>query len=212
MRIGTWELRNIRDTILSDLYKKSETQLTERKTEIAKENREYFLEPLATTIRELPPELIAHTKTYSVKIKYEPDSCAENNVVESWVYHADAPIINPVDNYSKITTSSYYAQVPDQTLDPRLHSKAETLCKDILKVRAERAAMSEYLVSTTARESGSLQLRKTWPESLHRFLPAEPVKVPRKYTGTGTQKVEVDKPIVPDSLNIRLTENLLEEL
>jgi hypothetical protein len=209
MKIGNWELRNIRDKILNELYKKSENALDVRKTGIAKQNRDYFLNPLATTIQNLPEQLLAHSKVYSVSIKYEPTTETEDNVIENWNYHSEAPIINPVDNFS--TASSYYG-VPAQTLDPRLHSTAEILCKDILKVRVERRTMTKYLDSTMARYTGSLQLRKVWPESLHKHLPPEPVKTPRKYKKVGIKKVEVADPAVPNSLNIRLTENLLEEM
>ena len=207
MRIGQWELRGIRDKILNDLYDKPEKDLASRKARIAEQNREYFLEPFMSTLSTLPDALIAHNKEYNLQINYGNDLDENKKVKEIWAYRSDKPLINPM-----IPAESYYNQIPAQPLDTRLHEVAEILCKDILHIRAERVAMSEYLITTTERESGSLQLRKTWPESLHRFLPAEPVKVPRKYTGTGTQKVEVDKPIVPDSLNIRLTENLLEEL
>jgi len=207
MKIGQWELRNIRDKILNELYKKSENALDLRRTNIAIENRDYFLNPLATTIQNLPEQLLAHSKVYSVSIKYEPTTETENNVIENWNYHSEAPIINPVDNFS--TISSYYG-VPAQTLDPRLHSKAETLCKDILKVRVEKRTMTRYLDSTMEKYTGSLQLRKVWPESLHKHLPPEPVKIPRKSKGTGTKKVEVVDPEVPASLNTRLTENLFE--
>jgi len=207
MRIGQWELRGIRDKILNDLYDKPEKDLASRKARIAEQNREYFLEPFMSTLSTLPDALIAHNKEYNLQINYGNDLDENKKVKEIWAYRSDKPLINPM-----IPAESYYNQIPAQPLDTRLHEVAEILCKDILHIRAERAAMSEYLITTTERESGSLQLRKTWPESLHRFLPAEPVKVPRKSTGTGTQKVEVDKPVVPDSLNIRLTENLLEEI
>mgnify|MGYP006151577683 CR=1 FL=1 len=46
MRIGSWELRSIRERILRDLYEKREAEFEARKVEIAKQNREYFIEPL----------------------------------------------------------------------------------------------------------------------------------------------------------------------
>ena len=84
------------------------------------------------------------------------------------------------------------------------------LFERILELRAEKKEQSDYLIETTTLESGSLQLRKTWPASLHKYLPPEPIKLPKKSKGTGTNKTEVYKPKVPDSLNTRLTENLLE--
>ncbi len=207
MRIGSWELRNIREKILRDLYEKPEKDLDARKTRIAQQNREFFIEPLMSTLSALPDEMISHNNQYIVKINYGDDPDEEKRVNERWIYRSDKPIFNP-----KSVDASQYVTSPEQRLDTRLHEDAEILCKDILHLRAEKKEQSDYLIDTTTRESGSIQLRKTWPESLHKYLPAEPVKIPRKFKGTGTKRVEVGKPVVPDSLNIRLTENLLEDI
>lgn len=205
MRIGQWELRSIRDRILRDLYEKPESDLTARKIRIAQQNREFFIEPLMSTLSALPDEMISHNNEYILKINYGNDPEENKRVKENWVYRSDKPIINP-----RRLDGNTYNSSPEQELDKRLYEDAEILCKDILHLRAMKKEQSDYLVQTMDRESGSLQLRKTWPEYLHKYLPPEPVKVPRKTKGTGTKKVEEDKPVVPDSFQTRLTENLLE--
>ena len=100
MRIGDYELRNIREKILTDLYGKSEEKFENRKEAIAKQNREYFIEPLMSTIVSLPVELIAHTNQYSVKIKYTSPSAdkKENpDIIENWGFRSNKPIPNPKD-------------------------------------------------------------------------------------------------------------------
>ena len=54
------------------------------------------------------------------------------------------------------------------------------MCEEILKLNKEKADMSNYLADTTRRYKGSVQLRKIWPGSLHKYLPPEPVKIPKK--------------------------------
>ena len=205
MRIGQWELRSIRERILRDLYERPENDLTARKVRIAQQNREFFIEPLMSTLSALPDEMVSHNNEYILKINYGNDPEENKRVKENWVYRSDKPIINP-----RRLDGNTYNSSPEQELDKRLYEDAEILCKDILHLRAMKKEQSDYLVQTMDRESGSLQLRKTWPEYLHKYLPPEPVKVPRKTKGTGTKKVEIDKPVVPDSFETRLTENLLE--
>ena len=205
MRIGQWELRSIRERILRDLYEKPESDLTARKTRIAQQNREFFIEPLMSTLSALPDEMVAHNKEYILKINYGNDPEENKRVKENWIYRSDKPIINP----RRIDGNDYHSS-PEQELDKRLYEDAEILCKDILHLRAMKKEQSNYLVQTMDRETGSLQLRKTWPEYLHKYLPPEPVKIPRKTKGKGTKKVEEDKPAIPDSFQTRLTENLLE--
>ena len=205
MRIGQWELRSIREKILRDLYERPENDLTARKIRIAQQNREFFIEPLMPTLSALPDEMVSHNNEYILKINYGNDPEENKRVKENWVYRSDKPIINP----RRLDGNTYNAS-PQQELDKRLYEDAEILCKDILHLRAMKKEQSDYLVQTMDRESGSLQLRKTWPEYLHKYLPPEPVKVPRKTKGTGTKKVEIDKPVVPNSFETRLTENLLE--
>ena len=68
MRIGDYELRNIRSKVLDDLYRKSEDELKKRKTAIAKKSRELYLAPLQHLLDQLPEEMVAHTTLLYQKI------------------------------------------------------------------------------------------------------------------------------------------------
>ena len=206
MRIGDYELRNIRSKVLDDLYRKSEDELKKRKTAIAKKSRELYLAPLKHLLDQLPIDMIAHDEEYRVRVKYTPNKDkTEIMIDEKWEYKSDQPIMNP-KTFSK--GGSYYSTVPENILDPRLQDSAAELCNDILALRIEKENMSSYLVETTTKYTGSLQLRKVWPETLHKYLPAEPVKVSRPKPA---KKVSVPDPRVPTTLKTRLTTNLLEE-
>ena len=67
--------------------------------------------------------------------------------------------------------------------------------------------MSNYLTKTTEKYTGSLQLRKVWEPSLHKYLPKEPVKVSRPKPA---KKVVTPDPTTPVFLKNRMTTNLLE--
>jgi hypothetical protein len=207
-RIGDYELRGIKNKILDDLYSKKEQELKDRQTAIAKQSREYYLAPIQYLLDQLPIEMVSHDRDYQLRIKYTPDKDKSNiSVDEKWVYKAETPIINPVDANSR----GNYNQTPENTLDERLWGITEQLCKDMLALRAERQEQSSYLEKTTQMYTGSLQLRKEWPTSLHKYLPAEKVVV-RKIRNALTGKlVKPEKITVPASLNTRLTTNLLED-
>ena len=208
-RIGDYELRSIKNKILDDLYNKKERELEDRQIAIAKQSREYYLAPIQYLIDQLPVEMISHDRDYQLRIKYTPDKDKSNiSVDEKWVYKAETPIINPVDANSR----GSYNQTPENTLDERLWGITEQLCKDMLDLRAEQEEQKQYLDRTTQMYTGSLQLRKAWPEALHKYLPNEPVKPERKIRNAVTGKlVKSPDPVVPESLKTRMTTNLLED-
>ena len=205
MRIGDYELRNIRGRVLDDLYRKSEDELKKRKTAIAKKSRELYLEPIQHLLDQLPVEMISHSEEYCLKVKYTPtDNKTEIVIDERWEYKAKDPIMNPKTH---ARGGSYYSNVPESKLDPRLQANAAELCEDILTLRIEKQKMSTYLIETTTRYTGSLQLRKVWPDNLHKYLPAEPIKISRQ---KHAKKSLTPDPVVPETLKTRLTTNLLE--
>jgi len=208
-RIGDYELRSIKNKILDDLYNKKERELEDRQIAIAKQSREYYLAPIQYLIDQLPVEMISHDRDYQLRIKYTPnEDKSDISVDEKWVYKAETPIINPVDANSR----GSYNQTPENVLDPRLHAITAELCKDMLALRAEKEEQKQYLDKTTQMYTGSLQLRKVWPEALHKYLPAEPAKRERKIRNAITGKlVKNPDPVVPESLKTRMTTNLLED-
>jgi hypothetical protein len=208
-RIGDYELRGIKNKILGDLYGKKEDELEDRQIAIAKQSREYYLAPIQHLIDQLPIEMVSHDRDYQLRIKYTPDKDKSNiSIDEKWVYKAETPIINPVDASSR----GSYNHTPEKIPDKSLWNITEQLCKEMLALKAERDEQNHYLLQTTKMYTGSVQLRKAWPESLHKYLPNEPVKPERKIRNAITGKlVKSPDPVVPESLKTRMTTNLLED-
>ena len=204
MRIPEYKLGRIRGEILDDLYKAAETKLTKRRIDIAKQNREHFLAPFNQLLDQVPVELLARSTEYTVRIKYTPKpesgSSESTGIDEKWTYKTEKAITNPLK-----FSSHGYSDPLENTLDIRLQDVTDKLCNDILTLRKEKEELSRFLHQTTGNNKGSKQLRKIWPESLHKYLPAEPVKIPKNKT----TETKID-PAIPSSLNIRLTNNLLE--
>jgi len=198
MRIGQYDLQQIRNKILEDLYGSMRQELDKRKEKIAKRNRKLWLKQYQHLLDQLPESMVTRHNDYYVKIKYMPDG--ETVLIdEKWAYRSDNPIINPVEegNYG------------DEPVRNPLHKDLETdtavLCNDILKFQEEKGQMEQYLQETTQLYKGSLQLKKVWDESLHKYLPPEPVKVKRN---KAEEKIAPD---TPTFLKDRMTTNLLED-
>ena len=215
MRIGDYELRNIRNKIMDAQFRISDENIKKRKIDIAKLNREYYLEKHQHIIDQLPKEMVSHDTNYDIRIKYTPPesspffkTCSDILINEKWTYQTDTPVINPVEHSN---SRGHYSHVPEHTLNPRLEAITAKLCEDILLLQAEKKEQLDYLEETTQMYTGSLQLRKAWPESLHKYLPNEPIKVARKVRNAISGKlVKTADPVAPESLKTRMTINLLE--
>jgi len=207
MRIGSWELENIRNKILRDLYSKEEENHSKRKTEIVRKNREYYIEQFNSILQTLPEELIDEHREFKTEIKYStPNTNSEEfDVNESWTFASDTPQVNPVQ---KRTTSYGGSSPAPQPLDSRLKDTTDQLCEEIITLRNKRKETHNYLITTTRKFTGSLQLRKEWPASFHKYLPPEPVKVAKP--AKETKNVVVDDVVLPDHIHETMTNNLLE--
>lgn len=200
MRIAESTKRVIQNRILTDLYSSPKEALEQRKSEIARKNREYELAPYMELINKLPKELIAHTHSYLLKINYQMDAeSPENQLTDTWRYDTEVTMIN----FKDPKEFSYRAMSLDGTLDKRLYVEAAQLAQDIISLRKENNEMEAFLSKTLLNHSGPAQLRKVWPEYLHKYLPAVKAKAPRK-------RVEKEDIAVPEALKTRLTTNLLE--
>ena len=208
MRIGSYNLRSIRNKIVSDIYDTLELELKKRKTRIAQQNRDFWLKPLLHLLDQLPKEMVTRCREYYVRVKYTPTNsdllgtdADQRGIDEKWEYKSDTPIVNPIGD-----DQSYgYSSASENELHPELETVAYQLCDDILKLRKEKTELQRYLHETTQNQSGSLQLRKIWPEPFLKYLPAEPIKVGKK------AKPAIQNPDAPTFLKDRLTTNLLED-
>ena len=201
MRIGDYDLRNIKSKILDDLYGSEQKKFHKRKEEIAKQNREIWLDKYRHLLDQLPESMVTRHSDYYVRVKYTPNvDKTEIMIDEKWEYKMDKPGVNPVDD-----NSGGYTSAAESPLNDKLQFVAAKLCDEILALRKEKSEIESFLNETTRKYKGSLQLRKVWPESMHKYLPAEPVRVGKK------NKPTTPDPVVPATLNTRLTTNLLED-
>lgn len=198
MRISERVKRNIKITILRDLYDAAENAHTSRKSAIAKQNREYQLAPIMADLDRVPQQFLTTHQTYSVRIDYGADRVHSKRLVCTWAHYFDNPEVNPVNN------NGYGNCIVHNDLDPRLYAEAAELAEDIIALREEKSAMEAFLKTTLDIYSGPAQLKKAWPESLHKYIPATKTRVKKTVNTSAVADL-------PEALNIRLVTNLLED-
>jgi hypothetical protein len=199
MRIGAYDLQQMKNKILTDLYGTEQKKIDERKTEIAKRNRNLWLNQYQYLLNQLPESMITTHTDYHLSIKYSSPDNTDLLIDENWVFKSPDPIINPVNQ------GTYGTSPHKNSLHEELKPTTDILCKDILKLQKERSEMSEYLTKSFQDHKGSIGLRELWDESLHKYLPTEPIKTSKK-----DKKIKIN-PISPTFLKTRMTTNLLED-
>ena len=207
MRLSNGTQNSIKSEILSDLYDDAEEALDTRRKQIAKRNRDYYIEPYLEFLAKLPDDLIAKERRFVVKICYNINlSDSTTGLREEWTHTSDKAIPNPVSS-----SGGYYSTNPaTQELDVRLRADAAILAEDIISLNNERQELKDYIEDTFNKWSGTIQLRKIWPASLHKYLPAEPPKKPKAPRIPKTKKEAPEIVEAPTTLKARLTTTLLE--
>ena len=206
MRLGMYDISSIKNKILADLYGKQETKLNGQRKEIAKQNRELLLKEFKVHIDSIPTQLFHIGRTYQLFINYKPLSDPDTFALsETWEVDIPDQSITPRYSYNMGLTKC----IPPTNLNPKLFKVTSLLCEEIIALNEEKATMQEFLNMTTTRYTGTLQLRKIWPKSLHKYLPPEPIKQ-AKLNKQKKKTVEAIIPAPPEKLKERLTTNLLE--
>ena len=215
-RLGSGKIHTIINKILRDLYSAGEAELLIRKGDIAKRNRVCVMAPLLQWINKLPLNLFRKNITYQLHINYETKTNIPEEEVkilnEIWEYTSKSE--NPLDSINPEHFGLYRSDPREGNLAPELQAVTKDLCEDILKLKTEKEELERYLRTTTNNYSGTIQLRKIWPASLHKYLPAEPLKQDRPRKLSSKTTVKTDKGVVvtpPTFIKQRLATNLLEK-
>ena len=69
MRIGSYNLQQIRKKIVDDVYKILEEAIKKRKIRLVQQNRDLWLKPFLHLLDQLPKEMVTRCKEYYVNIK-----------------------------------------------------------------------------------------------------------------------------------------------
>lgn len=200
MRISQHKMYNIRKEIMSDLYGAHLKKISEEKEVFLRKNLALEYAPYKEFIAKIPDYLLnyghgSYGHKYAVKVVYKKNDPV-NSYNETWDVHLNDDEAAPISDKKYSVHPSLYAEVAD-------------IIEREQAIKKEKKEMDNFISQSFDRTTGSKQIRKMWPESLHKYLPKEPEPVKR----TRNPKDKEDLPAItaPSQLKTRLVNNLLEE-
>ena len=195
MRIAQHTIWNIRKNILSDLYGTHLDKISNEKEIFLRKNLALEYAPYTEYIAKIPDHLLNYGYKYSVKIIYKKDDPI-NRYNETWEVSLKDTEVAP------ITDKKY-------TVYPSLYTEVADIIEREQEIKKEKREMDIFISNTFEVTTGSKQIRKMWPESLHKYLPTEPIPVKRQKNSQG--KLVLPTITAPSQLKTRLVNNLLEK-
>ena len=195
MRISQHAMYTMRKNILSDLYGTHLDKISDEKEVFLRKNLALEYAPYKEYIAKIPDHLLNYGYKYSVKVIYKKN--------------------DPVNRYNEIwevsLKDSEAAPITDKkyTVYPSLYAEVADIIEREQEIRQEREEMDNFISRTFDRTTGSKQIRQMWPESLHKYLPTEPIPVKRQKNSQG--KLVLPTITAPSQLKTRLVNNLLEK-
>ena len=195
MRIAQHTIWNIRKNILSDLYGTHLDKISDEKEVFLRKNLALEYAPYTEYIAKIPDHLLNYGYKYSVKIIYKKDDPI-NRYNETWEVSLKDTEVAP------ITDKKY-------TVYPSLYTEVADIIEREQEIKKEKREMDIFISNTFEVTTGSKQIRKMWPESLHKYLPTEPIPVKRQKNSQG--KLVLPTITAPSQLKTRLVNNLLEK-
>ena len=195
MRISQHNIWNIKKNILSDLYGVHLDKIDNEKEGFLRKNLALEYASYTEYIAKIPDHLLNYGYKYSVKIIYKKNDPI-NRYNETWEVSLKDTEVAP------ITDKKY-------TVYPSLYTEVADIIEREQEIKKEKREMDIFISDTFDMTAGSKQIRKMWSESLHKYLPAEPVPVKRQKNSQG--KLVLPTITAPSQLKTRLVNNLLEK-
>jgi hypothetical protein len=195
MRISEHNRWNIRKNILSDLYGLHLDKINNKKEVFLRKNLALEYAPYTEYIAKIPDHLLNYGYKYSVKV----------------IYKKDDPINRYSQTWSVSLKDSEAAPITekDYIVYPSLYTEVAAIIEREQEIKKEKGEMDAFISNTFSVTTGSKQIRRMWPESLHKYLPAEPILVKRERNSKG--KLVLPTITAPSQLKTRLVNNLLEK-
>ena len=195
MRISQYNYWNIKKNILTDLYGVHLDKINKEKEVFLRKNLALEYAPYTEYTAKIPDHLLNYGYKYSVKIMYKKNDPI-NHYNQTWSVSLKNKEHSPQED-------------KDYTVYPSLYSEVAAIIEREQKIEKEKREMEIFITDTFDVTTGSKQIRRMWTESLHKYLPTEPVPVKRQKNSKG--KLVLSTVTAPSQLNTRLVNNLLEK-
>ena len=195
MRIAEHNRWNIKKNILSDLYGVHLDKIDKEKEVFLRKNLALEYAPYTEYVAKIPDHLLNYGYKYSVKVLYKKDDPI-HRYRQTWS-------VSLKDNEAAPITEK------DYIVYPSLYTEVASIIEREQEIKKEKREMEIFISDTFEVTTGSKQIRRMWPESLHKYLSAEPVPVKRQKNSQG--KLVLLTITAPSQLKTRLVNNLLEK-
>jgi len=195
MRISQHNIWNIKKNILSDLYGLHLDKIDNEKKVFLRKNLALEYAPYTEYIAKIPDHLLNYGYKYSVKV----------------IYKKNDPMHSYNQTWSVSLKDSEAAPISDKKyiVYPSLYTEVAAIIEREQVIKKEKREMDIFISDTFDVTTGSKQIRRMWPESLHKYLPTEPIPVKRQKNSQG--KLVLPTVTAPSQLKTRLVNNLLEK-
>jgi hypothetical protein len=197
MRLSKVKQDEIYKAIIADTYDKPLVAIANKKKELVKRNYTLWFNQYESAIKLLPKDIFNTESSIYMKVVLPQGSTA------TWSHYYDTAVICEKDG-SRWSSSSKSIEVNDTLLD-----EVNLVIAEDTTVENEKKSLKIFIEESLDKHNTTVKLRKAWEEYpiLLKYIPAEPVRAPRK---AKQEDLPMEAVLKLDMLKQRLTQNLLE--
>ena len=197
MRLSKVKQDEIYKAIIADTYDKPLVAIANKKKELVKRNYTLWFNQYESAIKLLPKDIFNTESNICMKVVLPQGSTA------TWSHYYDTAVICEKDG-SRWSSSSKSIEVNDTLLD-----EVNLVIAEDTTVENEKKSLKIFIEESLDKHNTTVKLRKAWEEYpiLLKYIPAEPVRAPRK---AKQEDLPMEAVLKLDMLKQRLTQNLLE--
>jgi len=197
MRLSKVKQDEIYKAIIADTYDKPLVAIANKKKELVKRNYTLWFNQYESAIKLLPKDIFNTESNICMKVVLPQGSTA------TWSHYYDTAVICEKDG-SRWSSSAKSIEVNDTLLD-----EVNLVIAEDTTVENEKKSLKIFIEESLDKHNTTVKLRKAWEEYpiLLKYIPAEPVRAPRK---AKQEDLPMEAVLKLDMLKQRLTQNLLE--
>jgi hypothetical protein len=197
MRLSQTKQNEIYTEIIKDTYDVPLATISNKKKDLVQRNYTMWISQYESAIKLLPKDMFNTESNVYMKVNLTPDSSA------NWSHYYDKAVICEKES-SRWSSSSKNIDV-----NPTLLDEVNQVVAEEAILENEKKSLKLFIEESLNKHNTTIKLRKAWENYpiLLKYIPAEPVRAPRK---PKQESLPMEAVLKLDTLKQRLTQNLLE--
>lgn len=202
MRLGVGLKEQMKKKILEDLYDKNIERLREERNQLVRNNYSEWLAQHQPNLDKIPSGFIntGHEVRMDVHKELKVDA-------DSYSGTFDARFEKPVPICIDTNASSYYSRTVALPVSETYRAAVLENIEAMTNIYNEKEEATQYIDKSYEQCTSTTQLRKFWPQALHKYIPPEPTRAKREAKQLDTSATAD----IQDTLTMRMANNLLED-